>query len=88
MSWCTVKAQGQLYLYLYFKSRKFENMVLMRIFCCNRNDVTGDWRKLHNDEPYDVYSSNAIRVSTPRMMRMSGHVARIEVVRNAYKNLA
>ena len=45
----------------------FENMVLRRIFRPKRNEATGQWRRLHNEEPYDLYSSpNIIRVIKSR----------------------
>jgi hypothetical protein len=47
----------------------FENRVLRRIFGLKRDEVTGEWRKLHNEELHDLYSS-------PRRMRWAGHVAR------------
>jgi hypothetical protein len=58
--------------------RVFENRVLRRIFGPKRNDVTGEWRKLHNEELHDLYSSpNIIRVVKSRTMRWAGHVARM-----------
>jgi hypothetical protein len=57
--------------------RVFENRVLRRIFGPKRDDVTGDWRKLHNDELHNLYSSpNIIRMIKSRRMRWTGHVAR------------
>jgi hypothetical protein len=59
--------------------------VLRRIFGPKRDDVTGDWRKLHNEELYNLYSSpNIIRMIKSRRMRWAGHVARMEEARNAY----
>jgi hypothetical protein len=53
--------------------RVFENGVLRRIFGLKRDEVTGDWRKLHNEELHNLYSSpNIIRI-----MRWEGHVARM-----------
>ena len=53
-----------------------ENMVL-RIFVSQRDEVTVEWRKLHNEELNDLYSSpNIIPVITSRRMRWAGHVAR------------
>jgi hypothetical protein len=50
--------------------------------------VTGDWRKLHNDELHNLYSSpNIIRVIKSRRMRWAGHVARMGEKRNAYRIL-
>jgi hypothetical protein len=53
----------------------FENRVLRRIFCPKREEVAGDWRKLHNEELYNLYSSpNIIRIIKSRRMRWAGHV--------------
>ena len=58
--------------------RVFENRVLRRIFGPKRDEVTGEWRKLHNEERNDLYSSpNIIRVNKSRRMRWEGHVARM-----------
>jgi len=55
----------------------FENRVLRRIFGPKRSEVTGAWRKLHNEEFSDLYfSPNIVRVITSRRMRWAGHVAR------------
>ena len=60
------------------KLRVFENMVLRRIFAPRRDEVTGEWRKLHNEELNDLYtSSNIVRVIKSRRMRWAGHVARM-----------
>jgi hypothetical protein len=57
--------------------RVFENRVLRRIFGPKRNEVTADWRKLHN-ELHNLYSSpNKIRMMKSRRMRWAGHVARL-----------
>jgi hypothetical protein len=57
--------------------RVFENRVLRRIFGPKRDGVTGDWRRLHNEELNDLYSSpNIIRVIKSRRMRWAGYVAR------------
>jgi hypothetical protein len=65
----------------------FENRVLRRIFGPKRDEVTGEWRKLHNEELRDLYSSpRLIRIIKSRRMRWAGHVARIGE-RNAYRLL-
>jgi hypothetical protein len=62
--------------------------VLRRIFGPKRDDVTGDWRKLHNDELHNLYSSpNIIRMIKSKSMRWAGHVARMGETRNAYRIL-
>jgi hypothetical protein len=54
----------------------FVNRVLRRIFGPKRDEVTGEWRKLHNEELYDLYCSpNIVRVIKSRIMRWAGHVA-------------
>jgi hypothetical protein len=56
----------------------FENRVLRRIFGPKRDEVTGEWSKLHNEELRDLYSSpSIIRIITSRRMRWAGHVARM-----------
>jgi hypothetical protein len=56
----------------------FENRVLSRIFEAKGNEVTGNWRKLHNEELTHVYSSpNIIRVIKSRRMRWAGYIARM-----------
>jgi hypothetical protein len=60
------------------RQRVFENRVLRRIFGPKRDDVTGEWRKLHNEELHSLYSSpNIIRQMQSRIMRWAGHVARM-----------
>jgi hypothetical protein len=57
----------------------FENRVLRRIFGPKRDKVTGEWRKLHNEELRDLYSSPSInRVIKSKRMRWAGNVARME----------
>jgi hypothetical protein len=56
--------------------RVFENRVLRRVFGPKRDEVTGEWRKLHNEELSDLYSlPNVVRVVKSRRMRLAGHVA-------------
>jgi hypothetical protein len=60
------------------KLRVFENRALRCIFEPKRDGVTGGWRKLHNEELHNVYSSSSIiRIIKPRRMRWAGHVARM-----------
>jgi len=60
------------------KLKVFENVVLKRIFGPRREEVTGEWRRLHNGEINDLYSSpNIVRVIKPRKMRWAGHMARV-----------
>jgi hypothetical protein len=71
-----------------YRLRVFENRVLRRIFEFKRNEVTGCWRKLHNEELRNMYSSpSVIRMIQLRSMRWAGHVARIGEKRNAYRIL-
>jgi hypothetical protein len=56
----------------------FENRVLRRIFGLKRYEVTGEWRKLHNEKLRDLYSSpSIIRIFLSRRMKWAGHVARM-----------
>ena len=58
----------------------FENRVLRRIFDAERDEITGEWKKLHNEELNDHYSSpNIVRVIKSRRMRWAGHVARMGI---------
>ena len=58
--------------------RVFENRMLRRIFGPKRDEVTGEWGKLHNEELNDLYSSpNIVRVVNSRRMRWAGNVARM-----------
>jgi hypothetical protein len=68
--------------------RVFENRVLRRIFGPKRDEVTGSWRKLHNEELHGLYSSpSIITVIKARRMRWAGHVARMGQLRGAYNIL-
>ena len=67
------------------KLRVFENMVLRRIFGRRRDEVKGEWRRLHNEELNDLYSSpNIVRVIKSRRMRWTGNVARMGEDRRVY----
>jgi hypothetical protein len=66
----------------------FENRVLRRIFGPKRDEVTGEWRRLHNKDLDALYSSpNIIRVMKSRRLRWAGHVARMGERRGAYRVL-
>jgi len=68
--------------------RVFENRVLRRMFGPKRVEVTGEWRKLHNEELNVVYSiPNTLRVIRSRRMRWSGRVARMGEGRGVYRVL-
>jgi hypothetical protein len=58
--------------------RVFEERMLRRIFGLKRDEATGGWRKLHNEELHSLYSSpNKIRMIKSRGMRWAGNVARM-----------
>jgi hypothetical protein len=80
-TWClTLRGEHRL--------REFENKVLRKIFGPKRDEVTGGWRKLHNGELRDLYSSpSIITVIKSRRMRWAGHVARMGEKRTAYRLL-
>jgi hypothetical protein len=66
----------------------FENRVLRRIFGPKRDEVTGEWRKMHSEELHNLYSSpDIIRQVKSRRMRWVGHVARMGEDRKVYKVL-
>jgi hypothetical protein len=68
--------------------RVFENRVLRKTFGPKKDEATGEWRRLHNEELNDLYSSpNIIRVINSRRMRRAGHVARMGEERSAYRIL-
>jgi hypothetical protein len=66
----------------------FENRVVRRIFGPKRDGVTGGWRKLHNEELHNLYSSpSIIRIIRSGRMRWAGHVARMGEKRTVYRLL-
>ena len=68
--------------------RVFENRVLRRVFGLKRDEVTGEWRKLHNEELSDLYSlPNIVRVVKSRRIRWAGHVARMGEGRGVHRVL-
>jgi hypothetical protein len=68
--------------------RVFENRVLRRVFGPKRDEVTGEWRKLHNEELNDLYSlPNIVRVVKSGRMRWAGHVARMGEDRGVHRGL-
>jgi len=68
--------------------RVFENSVLRRIFGPKRKEVTGEWRKVHNEKLNDLYSlPNIMRVIKSRRMRWAQYVGSMGIRRGAYKVL-
>jgi len=68
--------------------RVFENRVLMRVFGPKRDEVTGEWRKLHNEKRRDLCSlPNIVRVVKSKRMRWAGHVARMGESRAVHRVL-
>ena len=66
----------------------FENRVLRKVFGPKRDEMTGEWRKLHNEELNDLYSlPNIVRVVKSRQMRCAGHVARTGEDRGVHRVL-
>ena len=66
----------------------FESKVLRKIFGRKRDETTAEWRKLHNAELHDLYSSrNIIKNLKSRRLRWAEHVAHMEKSRNAYRVL-
>ena len=71
-----------------YRVRVFKKMVLRRIFGPKRDEVIGEWRKLHNEELNDLYRSpNIVRVIKSRRMRWVGHVERMGERRGVYRVL-
>jgi uncharacterized membrane protein len=72
----TSKTVGRIYDAKKHRLRVFENRALMRIFGPKRDEVTGEWRKLHNEKLQDLYSSSGIiRIIKSLRMTWAGHVA-------------
>ena len=70
------------------RPRVFENKVLRKMFGPKRDEVTGEWRKVHNEEIHDLYTSPIIvRVKKSRSMRWTGHVVRMGKIRGVYRFL-
>ena len=70
------------------KLRAFENMVLGRVFGPRRDEVMGEWRRLHNEELNDLYSTpNIVWLIKSRRMRWAGHVACMGEERGVYRVL-
>jgi hypothetical protein len=68
--------------------RVFENKVLRTIFGPKKNEIVGGWRKQHNEELHNLYSSpSIIRIIKSRRIKWAGHVARMGEKRNAYRIL-
>jgi hypothetical protein len=68
--------------------RVFENKVLRRVFGPKKDEVTGEWRKLHNEEPNDLYFlPNIVRVVKSRRMRWAGNVALMGADRGVHRVL-
>ena len=85
---CTNCASGLYTVYDVASYKVTKNMVLRRMFGPRRDEVTGECRRLHNEELNDLYSSpNIVRVIKSRTMRWSGHVARMGEERGMYRVL-
>jgi len=67
--------------------RVFENRVLRKVFGPKRDEVTGEWRKMHNEELNNLYSPNIVRVVKSRRMRWAGYVARMGEDRDVHRLL-
>jgi len=70
------------------KLRVFENVALRSIFGPRRDEIMGEWRRLHNEELHDLYSSpNIVQVIKSRRMRWAGHLAHMDKERGVYRVL-
>ena len=65
----------------------FENEVLRKIFGAKKEEITGEWRTLHNTELHALYSSNIVRILKLKRLRWAGRVERMEQSSNAYRVL-
>jgi hypothetical protein len=75
-------------MYLSLSFLMFENRVLRSVFGPKRDEVSGEWRKLHNEELSDLYSiPTIVRVVKVRRMRWAGHVARVGEGRDVHRVL-
>jgi hypothetical protein len=71
-----------------YRFRVYEIRMLRKLFGPKRGEVTGGWRRLHNEEHHNVYSSpSIIRVTKSRRVKGAGHVVSMEETKNAYKIL-
>ena len=71
-----------------YRLRVFENKVFRKIFGAKKDEITGEWIKLHNAELHALYSSpNIIRSLKSRRLRWEGHVASMKQSRNEYRVL-
>jgi len=71
-SWSTTLADEH-------KLRVFENKILRKIYGPKRDEMTGEWRRLHNDELYGLYDSpNVVKIMKSRRLRWADHVSRME----------
>ena len=87
-SHCVIIKVHKIVYGLYMSYPLFENRVLRRVFGPKRDEVTGEWRKLHNEVLSDLYSlPNIVRVVKSRRMRWAGHMARMGEGRGAHRVL-
>jgi hypothetical protein len=80
------KHLSKYYSFVFCVQRVFENRILRRVFEPKRGEVTGEWRKLHSEELYNLYSSpNSVRHMKSRRMMCAGCVACMGEERKVYK---